>query len=123
MEYYLDSYAIIELAKGNPNYRPYREARGRTSTWNLLEAYYVFLQEGREDLAELCFGNHRQNAVEFSDGVLKGAARLRLERKGATGRRLSYVDALGYTYALEHGMRFLTGAVEFQGWLGVEWVR
>lgn len=46
-----------------------------------------------------------------------------MERMGATGRRLSYVDALGYTYALEHGMRLLTGAAEFRGWPGVEWVR
>ncbi len=123
MEYYLDSYAIVELAKGNPNYRPYGEARGRTSTWNLLEAYYIFLQEGREELAELCFDNHRKNAVEFPDDVLKKAARLRLRQKGATGQRLSYVDALGYAYALEYGLRFLTGAAEFRGWPGVEWVR
>ncbi len=123
MEYYLDSYAIVELAKGNPRYLSYQKARGRTSTLNLLEVYYVFLQEGREDLAELCFGKHRKHAVDFPDEVLKGAARLRLQQKGATGQRLSYVDALGYTYAQEHGLRFLTGAAEFQGWPGVEWVR
>lgn len=123
MEYYLDTYAIVELAKGNPNYRPYRQVRGRTSTWNLLEAYYVFLQEDRADFAELCFGSHRKDAVEFPDEILKEAARLRLRQKGATGQRLSYVDALGYAYAMEHGMRFLTGAAEFEGWPGVEWVR
>jgi predicted nucleic acid-binding protein len=120
MNFYLDIYAIIELARGNPLHDPYRKARSRTSTLNLLEVYFVFLQEEREDLVELCFGKHRAHAVEFPDKVLKEAALLRLRRKGATGRRLSYVDALGYAYAQEYGLRFVTRAAEFRGWSGLD---
>jgi hypothetical protein len=121
--YYYDSYAIIEIARGNPRYLPFREAEGVTSKLNLLEVYYVLAAAGQEDLAENCYRTQIAYAIDFPKEVIPIAARFRLAYSGATGRRFSYVDALGYTYARSSGFAFLTGAHEFRGFAGVEFVR
>lgn len=51
MSVFLDNYAIIEMARGNPRYAAVREEEFATSVGNLLEVYYVLLQSGEEDLA------------------------------------------------------------------------
>ncbi|MGC2359681.1 MAG: hypothetical protein WA691_05180 [Thermoplasmata archaeon] len=94
-----------------------------TSKLNLLEVYYIFLQEGQEPLAEECFRTQTRNAIDFPGELIPIAARFRLTQLGATRRRFSYTDALGYTYARASGFRFLTGAHEFEGFAGVEFVR
>lgn len=39
--FYFDSFAIIEMARGNPSYLPFREEPGIAARANLLEVYYV----------------------------------------------------------------------------------
>jgi hypothetical protein len=121
--YFYDSYALIEMARGNPRYLRYRRGEGVTSKLNLLEAFYVLLQEGAEDLASICFEGHARDAIDFPIVLIPLAARFRYHRRGATGRRFSYADALGYTYARATGYSFLTGAHEFENFAGVEFVR
>jgi uncharacterized protein len=121
--YFYDSYAIIEIARGNPQYLRFRTTEGVTSKLNLLEVYYVLLQEGEERLAEDCFRTQIHGAIDFPSEFVPIAARFRLFQTGATRRRFSYIDALGYTYARSSGYEFLTGAHEFEGFPGVKFVR
>jgi hypothetical protein len=121
--YFYDSYALIEIAKGNRRYARYRVSRGVTSKLNLLELYYVLLCEGREDLALSCLQEHLAAAVDFPGEILPLAARFRQTSLGATGRRFSYIDVLGYVHSRTSGYTFLTGAHEFAGLPNVEFVR
>jgi hypothetical protein len=121
--YFYDSYAIIEIARGSPRYSRFRRAEGVTSKLNLLEVYFILAREGYEDLAEDCYRTHVRAAIDFPSEFLPLASRFLLSWLGATRRRFSYVDALGYTYALASGYDFLTGAHEFEGLPGVQFVR
>jgi hypothetical protein len=120
---FLDSYAIVEMARGNPHYAAVREEEFSTSVGNLLEVYYVLLQSGEEDLAENALDEFGPLSVDLPRDLISRIARFRLKRKGATGRRFSYVDASGYLYALDRGLEFVTGAREFEGFPGVRFLR
>lgn len=121
--FFLDSYAIIEMAKGNPNYREYREQPALTSRYNLLEVYYVLADHREEALARSCLESLGPSAVELQLELIPKVALLRRHGRGTTGRRLSYVDAFGYVYAFENGYTFLTGAHEFEGMPNVRFAR
>ncbi|EQD77567.1 PilT domain-containing protein [mine drainage metagenome] len=123
MSVFLDSYAIIEMARGNPRYAAVREGEFATSVGNLLEVYYVLLQSGEEDLAEKALDEFGPLAVDLPRDLISRIARFRLERKGTTGRRFSYVDASGYLYAQDRGLEFVTGALEFEGCPGMRFLR
>jgi hypothetical protein len=121
--YFYDSYAIIEIAKGNPRYRPHLVGEGLTSKLNLLEVYYVLLQQGQSALAKACFQSRIGDAIDFPGELIPSVARFRHSELGSTHRRFSYIDSLGYVYALSIGFTFLTGAHEFEGLPNVEFVR
>lgn len=126
--YYLDSYALIEIAKGNPNYADYTKLDdATTSKLNLLEMRYILSEQMQEDLAEQFYrifsGCVADSNSVLSDEILKKAADFRLKIRGASGRKFSYIDAVGYVYAVSSGLTFLTGAREFEGFQGVEIVR
>jgi len=121
--YFLDSYAIIELAKGNPRYHRFRSEPTVTSRANLLEVDYILTQQGYEDLARSCLATLGPQATDLPLELIPEVARFRLRQLGATGRRFSYVDAFGYVYARENGYTLLTGAQEFEGLPDVCFVR
>lgn len=98
MSVFLDSYAIVEMARGNPRYAAVLEEEFATSVGNLLEVYYVLLQSGEEDLAEKALDEFGPLAVDLPRDLLSRIARFRLEGKGAAGRRFSYLDASGSTF-------------------------
>lgn len=123
MRWFLDSYAIIEMARGNSHYSPYRYDTSLTASPQLLEAFYILLEQGYEELAIASLRRLSSIAVYPPLTIIPNVARFRLSCKGATGRRFSYADALGYVYARERGYTFLTGAHEFEGLPGVEFVR
>jgi hypothetical protein len=121
--YFLDSYAIIEMARGNRGYLPYRSEPSITARAHLLEVYYILVQQGDEGLASAALRALGPQAIELPLELIPKIALFRLRQLGATGRRFSYVDALGYVYARENGYTLLTGAHEFEGLLDVAFVR
>jgi hypothetical protein len=120
---FLDTYAIIEMARDNLHYDPIESETVVTSIWDLLEAYYILAQEGEGQLAERAFHKLAPVASEVPVDLVPVIARFRLERKGTTGRRFSYADAAGYVFARDRGLEFVTGAHEFEGFPGVRFLR
>jgi hypothetical protein len=120
---FLDSYAILEMAIGNPSYRLFTSEPAVTTHWNLLEVYYILARRGEEALARSALQVLAPVSVELPLELIPTVATFRLKRLGATGRRFSYVDAGGYVYAREFGYTYLTGAHEFEGLEGVRFVR
>jgi hypothetical protein len=121
--FFLDSYAIIEMARGNPAYRPYTKVPSVTSRSNLLEMFYILAQADEEALAQAALQALGPHSIELSVDLVPVVAEFRLRHLGSTGRRFSYADAFGYVYARENGFEFLTGAHEFEGLPGVRFVR
>ena len=120
INYFFDSYAIIEIIKENQNYRKYLEEDATITIFNLAEIYWSVLNYFEEDKAEVVYEKYKGATVEIPDEVLKKSIKFRKEHKK---QNLSYTDCIGYIYAKENGMKFLTGDKEFKDFENVEFVK
>ena len=118
---FYDTYALLEIIKGNANYRNYLKNIGiATSRLNLMELFYrLYVLHGMET-SELYYQKYLPFAVEISDSLIKKAAIFRAENKK---KDLSYVDCIGYVFAIEHKIKFLTGDRQFEEMENVEFVK
>ena len=120
--YYTDTYALIEILRGNPNYRPYKFLA--TSEFNLLELAYALMRDYNKETALRILRKVRRSVIIVhptdEDYLEAGAFRIAQRKKG---RNFSLVDALGYVVAKKMGIPFLTGDKEFQGMENVEFVK
>lgn len=119
-----DTYALIELLKGNPNYGSYSQADLVTTEFNILELTYALFRDfGRSETISIIDSIRSKTEVvltEDSDYLDAADLRLSINR---TGKKLSLVDALGYTCSVKLGIKFLTGDREFNGMENVEYVK
>lgn len=119
-KYFWDSYAIIELEKGNPNYEKYSNEPVFITIFNLAEIYWSILNELNEKEADIIYDKYSEALVEVSEGILKEAMKFRKKYKKAN---LSYSDCIGYLYSIKNGMKFLTGDKEFRLLENVEFAK
>lgn len=111
VNYFFDSYAIIELTRGNPKYAQYSQEVVITSIFHLIEVYWSILNNFDEKKAEESYTKFRDCVVDIDDITLKEAIQFRKHHKQ---RDLSYADCIGYIYAKKQGLLFLTGDKEFK---------
>lgn len=115
---FLDTYALLEILRGNPAFRPYVEFPV-TSPYNLLEMHVAVARTAGEAKADSDLETMTPYSVDPTIKDLVLASRFKREnaRKG-----FSYADALGYAMARNRGLRFVTGDRTFKGVEGVEFV-
>ena len=70
--------------------------------------------------ANFFMDNYYELAIDFNKNIIKKAAEFRLKHKE---RKLSMTDCVGYILALELGIKFLTGDLEFKDMENVEYVK
>lgn len=116
-KYFADTYALVEMTKGSPNYKPYAAGEFVLTKWNLAEMYYALIREQKP--AKEHFDEFRKLLVSITFSSIIRGAHIKLQHKE---RRMSYVDCIGYALALEHGIKFLTGDKAFKAMPNVEWV-
>ena len=119
-KFFFDTYALVEIAKGNPNYEIYKDATVITTTLNLMELHYVFLRTIGEEEADSRYDEHLPFVVHFGDMTIKNATRLRFALRK---RNVSYIDCIGYIIAKTLDIPFLTGDKEFEHMENVEFVK
>ena len=120
MKYFLDTYALIEIAEGNPTYQKYLDSDSITLKDNLAELYYFLLKKYDDKTADIFLDNFSRIAAEFPISII---AKAMVFRHKHTNTRFSYIDCLGYNYALENKRLFLTGDRAFTDMEDVELVR
>ena len=120
MKYFLDTYALVEIVKGNKSYKKYTEEELYTSMFNLYELYYNLLRDYGEEKAKEMFYKFYSLIIQIKNDWVFLAARFKLENKKFN---ISYTDALGYIIAKENNMKFLTGDKEFKDIENVEFVK
>jgi predicted nucleic acid-binding protein len=124
VDYFLDTYALMEYLAGNEAYLKYfsRHSELKTSILNLIELYFHVLRDAGERIAEDSYTQFKQFSLPLTDEDVKNGMRLRLRLKS---RRLdiSYTDAVAYSIAERLGARFLTGDQAFKSLSNVEFVR
>lgn len=118
--YFADTYALIELVGGNPNYQGYTQHILITTIFNLVELYYSFLKDYGPEIAQRYFKAYKKNIISISDQSIEVGMLFKLQHKK---EKLSYIDCLGYTLALEMNIKFLTGDEKFEHKDKVEYVR
>ncbi|MFA6073665.1 MAG: PIN domain-containing protein [Candidatus Woesearchaeota archaeon] len=119
-EYFYDTYALVEIVKRNENYKPYLYSKMHILNYNLIELYYNLLRDHGEEIAKKYYLLLKNNVFEISDEVLFDAMKFKKEN---SKKSFSYVDCLGYSYALHKKIKFLTGDREFRGMKNVEFVK
>lgn len=120
MKFFLDTYAMIEIVKGNPNYKRFVDQELCTNILNLYELYYTLLRDYDTTVAKNYFYQFKEFLIHFTDEHLFRASHIKFEYRK---RKISYADALGYGIALSQNIRFLTGDKEFEDLKNVEFVK
>src|SRR3989344_7139180 len=105
-KFFWDSYAVIETIKGNSNYNPYIDEEVIITIFNLTEIYFSALKDLGETVAEKIYQQYSPSVIEVPETVIKKAMKFKLKNKY---KNFSYTDCIGYIYATENDMIFLTG--------------
>ena len=120
LRYFLDTYAMLEIVKGNASYKKYLDEELYTTILNLYEFYYNVLKDHEEKVAMEMFYRFYGFMMGIEDEEIFLASSFKLQQRK---QRISYVDALGYVIARNNNMRFLTGDKEFKDMPNVEFVK
>ena len=118
--YFFDSYALIEIVRGNPGYQEYVHASCLTTKMNLLEVVYAFLREEKIEAALTIVKEFQNKVIEPDAFTMIEIAAWKLQEKPKT---FSFIDCLGYVLAKKMGIPFLTGDEEFKDKENVVFVR
>jgi len=119
--YYFDTYALVEIGKGNPNYQKYKNnIKIVLNKLNIMEFCYYLLRENRKNEAKSFFKDLIKFHVDMPNIVFIKAIKMKYKYKE---RKLSYIDCLGYCMAKNLELKFLTGDEKFKDILNVEFVK
>ncbi len=120
VNYFFDSYAVIELIKANPKYIRFSDNVVTITIFNLVEIYWSVLNDYGVVKADEIFSIFDACVVDIDPETIKQAMKFRKQNKKMG---LSYADCIGYVYSLNHNLVFLTGDKEFEKLSNVEFVK
>lgn len=109
--YCLDTYALIEITKGNPKFHRFTTNDFAISELTFTEFYYVLLKEHNEKTAEYWHKKLSPYIARASVEITTEAANFRFKHKT---QKFSFFDAFGYVFAMDNKMEFVTGDKEFK---------
>ncbi len=118
--YFFDSYALIELIKGNENYKKYTLAGMLFTKLNLYEVYYALLRLDGAEQANSFLYAYSDYIIDYDEIVIADAAHFRFQY---AKKNMSMVDVIGYTIAKRWNVKFLTGDQQFADLENVEYVK
>jgi len=112
MKYFLDTYALIEIAQGNPSYKEYSQAETVTLRDNVAEMYYFFILKSNKQAADFFFNIFSRIIVDFPTPLIPESMEFRKHHRPT--QKFSYIDSFGYTYASAEQIIFITGDRAFK---------
>ncbi|MBI2146353.1 PIN domain-containing protein [Candidatus Woesearchaeota archaeon] len=119
-EYFFDSYALIEVIKGNPAYLKYSDEIVTITIFNLVEVTYAVFRSFGEEKAHEVYEKFKGCVQDMDWGVILAALKL---KDKYNKKHLSYADCLGYAFAESRDLFFLTGDEDFRDMNRVEFVK
>ena len=117
--YFFDTYALIEIFKGNVNYEEYSKSDIATSYFNLLELYYNLIKTYDKEIAMKFIETLKDFCVPINIDMIFDASTFKLNYP----KKFSYADSIGYIIAKRLGLKFLTGDMQFKELDNVEFVK
>ncbi len=120
MTYFFDTYAIIEMLNNSSSYEFAKDETITTSVLNIAEIYNIILREKGKNAADAWYATIQYKLLEITPPIIVEAVYFRyLNRRD----NISLADTVGYTLALRHKLRFLTGDSKFKNFSNVEFVK
>jgi len=120
-QFYFDTYALIEISKGNPKYEPYKEGiKIMLNMLNMLEFSYFLVKEGKGDEVKEIFDKFSKFNVDYDQEILIKSAEMKFK---SLKERISFIDCIGYNIAKKNNVKFLTGDEKFRHKENVEFVK
>ncbi len=113
----LDTYALIEISRGNPKFAEYLNSHFIITDLTLAEFYAVLLREEGEKVADYWFKKLERYSVPVNKEILIEAIKFRQENKKSN---VSFFDSAGYMFSVKNGCYFVTGDKEFEKFPNVE---
>ena len=118
-KYVFDTYAIIEIVRGNPNYIKYNDSEVIINNFIYAELCYNILKGGKGNLKEI-IEKYSKHINSVRPEWIVDAMKFRLSWKD---RKVSVTYFFSYVMAKNLGIKFLTGDKEFKEVEGVEFVK
>jgi uncharacterized protein len=121
--YFADSYALIEMLKGNENYRSFQYEQLVTTEFNICEVGFAVCRNYPENASRVLKTVRKMVILQETrdEDYCSGAARKKLASN--EGKKLSTIDCVGYSVANRLKIPFLTGDREFADIDNVQFVR
>ena len=120
MMYFFDTYAIIEILKGNSGYEKYRDCKAIISAFNLAELHLHVTRVFGEEIADNILEEYSRCATNFELDDVKEATKLKIKY---AKRKLSIPDCMGYVISKRLNIKFLTGDEKFKDLENAEFVK
>ena len=116
----LDTYALVEIHNGNPKFAWFLGEDIVITDITLAEFYANIYR--RHDLRTAEYWAKKMSffCKSVSRDVLLKAVRFRIDNKG---KNFSFFDCVGYVFAIENNIKFVTGDREFKTMEGVEFLK
>ena len=118
--YFFDTYAIIEILKGNNKYEDYKKCRAIISAFNLAEIHLHITRIFGEEIADTILEEYSKCVVNFELDDIKEATKLKIKY---AKRKLSIPDSVGYVISKRLNIKFLTGDEKFEDLDNIEFVK
>ncbi len=117
---FFDTYAFLEILKGNENYEKYSDVVVVATKLNLFELYLKIMREESEENADKVFEKYYPFTKDFDGNVIKEAVKLKMQ---INKRDISMTDCIGYCFSKQLGIKFLTGDKVFENMDDVEFAK
>ncbi len=116
--FFFDTYALIEIIRGNQNYAKYIKTKAITTIFNIAELNYNLKKEHPKKIADGYTAKFKPCTVKVLWEDIENAMDLKNKYKN-----LSIPDAIGYTIAKRYNIKFLTGDEDFSQFENVEFIK
>src|SRR3989344_5636538 len=109
--YFYDTYALIEIVKGNSNFDKFSVSMQICINQNLFELHNSLLRQFNKRTADYWINNFNYRLIEVTKEDIIEASDFRFKHKE---KKLSMTDCVGYIIAKKHKLKFLTGDKQFE---------
>lgn len=107
----LDTYALIEICDGNPKFSALLTEEVVVPDLTMAEFYADLYRKYGKQTADYWHRKLSPVCISVPREILIKAVTYRIDHKT---EKLSFFDCVGYMFALERGMIFVTGDKEFR---------
>ena len=108
----LDTYALVEIWRGNPAFLRLFNENFVITDFALAEFYIFLYKQEKEKEADSWNETLSVYSRSISRSTLIKSLKYRYDNKK---ENLSIIDSVGYIYALENELKFVTGDKAFKG--------